>query len=486
MSALPITLLIASMALYNQNNMKKIIIIICLLFLTGCQKSPDRLGVKITEPILREKYNQATEIKAKYKLDGVSLVKTEIKNPALDKYKGEPKDEIKITLGDKDKTEFAPNIEMKRWNEVFFKLKTDNLLKNVAAKDKNLFFENNKIKYETPKISFEMYDVPAIEIDEDSYKYIWYLNSKPTTNKVEFEIFSEGLDFFRQPPLTEEYQNGYSEEFQKEIVVSETQVKDLEGNVLVERPENVIGSYAVYHQTKGGMNDIYGKDYKAGKAFHIYRPHIIDANGAETWGILKIENGIYSVEIPQEFLNKAVYPIKSNDTFGRTTVGASNSGITDTEANVLAVGDSYTAVAGDIITKFSMAGYSAAGTSGFDLAAYTSNGSVPVSRLAAGITVNCGTSLPIVAFKDSSAVSQAMAGGSVYVVAFGNDGAFTEYIAQDSVGQNESSSDASTGALPASWTHRYYNFYRFSIYATYTPSGGGGTPIPKDNIWWDE
>jgi hypothetical protein len=74
------------------------------------------------------------------------------------------------------------------------------------------------------------------------------------------------------------------------------------------------------------MNDINGKEYKTGKAFHIYRPHIIDAEGKETWGILNIENGIYSVEIPQEFLDKAVYPIKSNDTFGYTTAGGSSAG----------------------------------------------------------------------------------------------------------------------------------------------------------------
>jgi hypothetical protein len=42
----------------------------------------------------------------------------------------------------------------------------------------------------------------------------------------------------------------------------------------------------------------------------------------EAWGNLHIENGIYSVEIPQDFLDKAVYPIKSNDTFGYTSIGS--------------------------------------------------------------------------------------------------------------------------------------------------------------------
>jgi len=255
----------------------------------------------------------------KYSIENNALIRSVIKNPLLDKYKGEPKDEIKITLGDKDKTEFTPDIELKRWNEVSFKIKPR--LSGVLSKDKKLKFEGEKVKFNTPKISFEMYDYTE---GEGGFKFVWYLNEKPTSNKVELDIEISGLDFFFQPPLIQEYQNGYSKKFGKEIIVTETQVKDLEGKVLMERPENVVGSYAVYHQTKGGLNDINGKEYKSGKAFHIYRPKLIDADGKETWGILKIENGIYSVEIPQEFLDNAVYPIKSNDTFGYTSAGESS------------------------------------------------------------------------------------------------------------------------------------------------------------------
>jgi len=57
------------------------------------------------------------EIKDKYSIENNALVRSVIKNPELDN-KNEPKDEIKITLGDKDKTEFTPDIELKRWNKV--------------------------------------------------------------------------------------------------------------------------------------------------------------------------------------------------------------------------------------------------------------------------------------------------------------------------------------------------------------------------------
>ena len=300
--------------------MKKLLLLIPLLFLTGCLPNPPfGAGEKdeVSAVALAEKYNLATEIKAKYQLEGTVLKQTKIINPELDKYKNEPKDEIKIEIGDKPtgllgagETDFEPSITLTRWNEVNFKIKPKDLDK-VASKDKNLKFEGDKIKFDTPKISFEMYEYAE---GEGGYKFIWFLNEKPATNKVEFQIETSGLDFFYQPALNVENTD-------PNLTCTETQCKDKDGNVVVERPENVVGSYAVYHSTKGGMNDTNGKEYKVGKAFHIYRPHIIDAEGKETWGNLHIENGIYSVEIPQDFLDKAVYPIKSNDDFGYKTAG---------------------------------------------------------------------------------------------------------------------------------------------------------------------
>ena len=59
---------------------------------------------------LQKKYDASTDIKAKYQLEGTVLKKTDIINAELDKHKDEPKDEIKITIGDKDKLEFEPTI----------------------------------------------------------------------------------------------------------------------------------------------------------------------------------------------------------------------------------------------------------------------------------------------------------------------------------------------------------------------------------------
>ncbi len=399
---------------------------------------------------LSEKYNSSQEIKSKYQLDGVSLVKTDIKNAELDRYKNEPKDEVKITLGDKDKTEFVPNIELKRWNEVSFKIKPKGL-EIVATQDKSLSFENNKIKFGTPKMNFEMYEYTE---GEGGYKYIWYLNEKPVSNIVEFDIETSGLDFFYQPELT-------TEEITQGMI----------------RPEDVIGSYAVYHSTKGKMNDINGKDYKVGKAFHIFRPHLIDANGLEAWGNLHIENGIYSVEIPQDFLDKAVYPIKSNDTFGYEGVGGS----TLWSANVIrayrftgavGTGNSMSANIASIDTKKTkMAIYLDSDNSRIDTTSeYTTSG-YPGTIW---ITQNLASSPTL------SAVS--------YLLAVWSSGASspgqTNGISFDTGSIDNSRYDDETyGTWPTTFADtEETNDYRYFIYTTYTPSGGGGAGFEDYNV----
>lgn len=452
--------------LWVKNKIKNISIILGIITIAsaaglGSQEIANRASLQE----FTQKYEQSIEIKAKYQQDGNSLIKTDIKNAELDKYKGEPKDEIKITLGDKDKTEFVPNIELKRWNEVSFKIKPN--LDGIATKDKELSFEGEKVKFNTPKISFEMYDYTE---GEGGYKFIWYLNEKPATNKVEFQIESSGLDFFYQPPLTQEYQNGYSEQFQKEIVVSETQVKDLDGNVLVNRPENIVGSYVVYHSTKGGMNDINGKEYKVGKVFHIYRPHIIDAEGKETWGILHIENGIYSVEIPQEFLDKAVYPIKSNDNWGYEGAGGSADYVGNPDIN----GSLFTSpVNMGTITSISVS----ADGSGDDGLSFKG---VIVLHSTLNIVsngVSSAHSLPASKTWTATTYSTAptVSASTHYLLMYINSAPFSGYCAfyYDTGDTNQGHYDSSNNyTTPQNLGTATHSTKKYGIYATYTASGG--------------
>ncbi len=447
------------------------------------------------------KYQTATEIKAEYSLENASLIKTEVKNQERDKYTGEFKDEVKVEIGEvktistpimggllgaKDEQVIEPSIKLTRWGEVNFKLKP---ILDAKVSERKMSFDKNKIIFETPKISFEMYDITD---GEGGYKYIWYLNEKPANNIVEFDIETSGLDFFYQPPLTQEYQNGYSEQFQKEIVVSETQVKDLEGNILVERPENVVGSYVFYHKTKGGMVDAWGKAYGTGQGGIIYRPKLIDTNGMEGWGKLNITwtneektIGIYSVEIPQDFLDKAVYPIKSNDTFGYETAPATD----NTWAyNTIRADYPYSPTSSGIISK---------------LVVFSENsGSINDGYFRPVIYKNSDNTLigygPGVTMGDSQNWVDAVLDNGGTIVAL------TEYMLGGWLGPDEGLSmpsiaynsatnikarDAYTYHAtnsppnPCSWSAGKPNAsLRWGIYATYTPSGGGAVePIINRN-----
>ena len=204
--------------------------------------------------------------------------------------KDDPKDRIEVIIGDDKQLDFYPQTKLMRWdNECNFSVR----LKENGKEKATVSSADDKVTWDKGNFKIEFYEA------ENAHKFVWYLKEKPATNKVEFTIQSKGLKFYYQPELTQkEIDDGCS------------------------RPENVVGSYAVYME-KPGTNWVGGKEYKAGKFGHIYRPHLYDSNGLEAWGDLHIEDGIYEVTIPQEFLDKAVFPIKSNDTFGYTTIGSS-------------------------------------------------------------------------------------------------------------------------------------------------------------------
>jgi len=246
--------------------------------------------------------NISSEVLAKYSIDRTNLSFSVTP-------KDNPKDRIQVELGDsKDPTTFQPQFKLMRWdNEVNC---------SVRLKDFDnytLSTEAEKIKLVTPTKEVHLYDLPIDENNpEGAYEFNLVLKEKPPTDKIEFTLNTKGLGFFYQPALT-----------QQEIDQG------------TERPENVEGSYAVYHKTKGGMNDAAGMEYKVGKAFHIYRPKVTDADGKEIWGELNIdvEKGELIVTVDQKFLDNAVYPVVVDPTFGFIGVGASTSTIANGSAN---------------------------------------------------------------------------------------------------------------------------------------------------------
>lgn len=223
---------------------------------------------------------------------------TKVNETLVRDVKTNPKDRIELEIGDIKQPDFKPQAKVKRWdNEVNLSIRR--ILPDSVAESVN--FVDGKVVYEHEREEVHIYEKP--DIDEDGGLEIELIvKDKPDTNKFEFSIETKGLLFFKQSELTpEEISQG------------------------LEREERVVNSYAVYHKTKSN-NKEGDYEYRTGKFCHIYRPHIIDANGSEVWGDLDIdeERGVLTVIVPDDFLATAVYPVVVDPTLGYTAAGASS------------------------------------------------------------------------------------------------------------------------------------------------------------------
>ena len=129
--------------------------------------------------------------------------------------------------------------------------------------------------------------------------------------------FSDGLKFC--------YQDTLENDFKVDPDGCETLEEFLRDR---HRPDNVVGSYAVFcdragHLTRNGKTV---ENYKSGKLCHIYRPLCTDADGKTAWANLHIDTNskILRTTIPQEFLDNAKYPVTLDPTIGYTSLGGTD------------------------------------------------------------------------------------------------------------------------------------------------------------------
>lgn len=391
----------------------------------------------------------------------MSKIPTQLPKAITDKYsienetffrevKPNPKDRIEIEIGDSKQPDFKPQFKlMRRDNEVNFSLRAEEKTGAIIET------EGEKIKYITPDYEIHLYDKP--EITEDGgFEFEWVLPKKPATNVLTATIQTKELNFFYQPPLT-----------QKEIDEGE------------ERPENVVGSYAVYHKTKGGMNDAAGMEYKVGKAFHIYRPKVTDANGDSVWGELNIDEaeGLLTVTIDRTWLDNAVYPVRVDPTFGYTTAGATAVAFGNTVAGF----QNATSVESGTVTSISAYRDIQTGTSAGGVAIYNDLTSSPNALLAQDTgDQTITTTAQWLTWTISSSISAA-----TYWLAFAQSvtnarmyrdtGAVGDILKQETAFTFENWQDPENEDTTV--TNRLY-----SIYATYTAAGGGLTVVGWKNL----
>ena len=401
-------------------------------------------------------YDNAPQIKAKYKMEQASFIQEAIDENA-----------IQIEIGDKTKDKFSEELNIKKWdNEVSLKIK------HKTNEKKNLELDGDKIKMKGDKTEMHFYEV------ENGYEYEIILLEKPDNNLIEFDIEIKGLNFYYQPALNLE------DNPEADYCTDTTCFKEIDGQMATttHRPENVVGSYAVYHESKAGdYHKMDGKNYMAGKAFHIYRPKITDAEGNWTWEEMNIdiETGILTITIPQEFLDNAVYPVSSKGlTFGYDpeSHGQSSTGFI---ANAILT--DFINRLGGSGTGNSMSAYCfTAGPGMFQLGLYRNSDDVLIGNTDDITEYTTGWQTGVfVSEPELSAIN--------YNLAFMHNNVSTSYfkIYYDTGGNTSSQIEYSTYGTwtnPVTWGGSGYG-YIFSIYCTYTAGGAEDTCIYSSGNW---
>ena len=369
------------------------------------------------------------------------------------------KDRIKVEIGDSKQTDFYPQVKHCRWdNEV-------NVSYRLVDSEKDspqIITENGRIKYIKNRIEAHFYDLlESNEHPEGGYEFEVILKEKPKTNVVRFTLVDKGVEYFYQPEL---------EDYEVQEMAERENITLLEAKRKC-RPENVVGSYAVYTK-ESKTNYAGGKEYKCGKVGHIFRPKIVDANGTEVWGDLHIENGILSVTIPQKFLDEAVYPVRhaAGLTFGYTSVGASDD--YDFVGNELR-GSLFTSPS-DAASANSITFYSGYGSS------YNVKGVLVLGSNLNIVANGIGNaySAPAMAsdwYTSSFSSNPSLSSNTNYVLMIICDKSYVNFpydTGSAGQGYKDTSNSYSTPSNP---TDAATNNHKHSIYCTYT--AGGGTDV---------
>lgn len=361
--------------------------------------------------------------------------------------KPDDKDRIEVEIGDsKDGAKYFPQAKIMRWdNEVNFSLR----YKDEETGREDVTIDNDRFEWVRGDKEVHIYDKAEVG-EAGGLEFEVILHKKPDSNVLEFTLETKGLDFFYQPEITDEEAQPLAD--YESISLEEAKRKI--------RPENILGSYAVYHSEKNGnYSDV---EYKTGKFCHVYRPKIIDNNGDWVWGELEIKNSKLTVTISQEFLDNAIYPILVDPTFGYDTLGSSSAFSNDSDV----YGSKFTGAAGEV-TKITAGVEGVFGPpTGYVKCLIIDESSLNIITNGTSDAVNTGTD-GTPAFNDFTFSSNPAVTATDYVL-----GAIAEYyfiIAYDSGDTDQGYVDSSNSySSPANLGSATNNNNKYSIYATYT------------------
>lgn len=365
-----------------------------------------------------------------------------------------------VEIGDSKRTDFVPQLKLMRWDrDCYLSMRyIDNQFGDYAINTEGRIIKwqkgNRELRFYRQSKS-DLVNALNFDTEEGGLEFELVLKDKPSSNKIDLSIRTRGLRFLPQPALTKREIDLYNNR--------------LPGGAF--RPDNIIDSIAIYHATK--KDHILGKtNYATGKFSHIPRPIITDATGKSIWGkwILVDPLKHWQIEIDQEFINTATYPLVIGPTFGYTSVGASTIGGTNN-----AVGNKAAPASNGDVTKLTFYGKKAFSNKSVKAVVWLQS-DLSIITNGVGGTVLVDSSTPQwwdINYGTSPAVTS---GTDYYVGAVLESSQISAYYDTDAgnglVDGNNYSSPTNLSA-PLSSTSA-----RCSIYATHTGSGGAAF-VPK-------
>lgn len=221
-----------------------------------------------------------------------------------------------VIIGNENSSKFEPHLRLKRWGEeayFSFGFETTENIAAILSFDEKL--QTEVVEWIDPEADrkHRFYVEPEAE-EFGAFEYEIHLGVAPTEPVIDFGFDLRGLKAFRQAPLKNvEAKTGDSWEINP-------------WGGMRRRPARVNESWAFYHGTCGNLHASAedANKYRAGKAFHLYRPLARDATGETHWldAAMNPLTKSFGVVVDDWLLTKAAYPVVIDPTFGYTGHGS--------------------------------------------------------------------------------------------------------------------------------------------------------------------
>jgi len=211
-----------------------------------------------------------------------------------------------IFVGGKGLVEFRPRLELERWGgECGLGLE----LPELAGVAPRRFVDqdaNEKLLLVGDKLELHVYALKPKALSElGGAEFAIVLKERPKSNTLALPISLAGLRAFYQAPISAE---------------------DAAAGITQE--PSAVGGYALYHATRGRVHRSWAdaEKYRCGKAMFVFPPVAYDAGGQSAPGQLSLDGDRLLVSFDAVWLAAAKYPVLIDPTFGYTTLGtAANS-----------------------------------------------------------------------------------------------------------------------------------------------------------------